>query len=74
MRSAPGRRMFGASACSRPAICRCPASYQTARHRPPSERAGYTVIPHSKAGVAGQGKGTYQCSRNLRNNDIYFDM
>jgi hypothetical protein len=34
----------GASHC-----CRSPASYQTARHRPPSDRAGYTVIPHSSS-------------------------
>src|SRR5215469_7852387 len=34
----------GASRC-----CRWPASYQTARQRPPSERAGQTVIPHSSS-------------------------
>jgi hypothetical protein len=54
--------MFGASASSRISTfssmaasfssvaashCRrCPASCQTARHRAPSERAGYTVTPH----------------------------
>src|SRR5215472_10779 len=65
MRSAPGRRMFGASAWSLSVTfssleaslfsvaashcCRCPASYQVARHRPPSDRGGYTVIPHSSS-------------------------
>ncbi len=65
MRSAPGRRMFGASAWSLSVTfsslaaslssvtashcCRAPASYQTARHRPPPDLAGYTVIPHSNS-------------------------
>jgi hypothetical protein len=56
MRSAPVLRMFGASAWSLSTTfsslgasfvssaashcCRSPASYQTARHRPPSDRAG----------------------------------
>ena len=57
--------MFGASAVSRSLIfssltaslasftdshcCRSPLSYQTARHRSPSNRAGYTVIPKSSS-------------------------
>ena len=57
--------MFGASAVSRSVTfssltasfssvlashCRrSPFSYQTARHRSPSSRAGYTVIPHSSS-------------------------
>ena len=65
MRSAPGFVMFGASAWSRSVTfsslaasfssvaashcCRSPSSYQIARHRPPSDRAGYTVIPHSSS-------------------------
>jgi len=65
MRAAPGFLMLGASARSLSATfaslgasfssllashcCRSPASYQTARHRPPSDRAGYTVIPHSSS-------------------------
>ena len=65
IRSAPGRSRFGASACSRSATfaslaaslssvtashCRRrPFSYHTARHRSPSRRAGYTVIPHSSS-------------------------
>jgi len=65
MRSAPGRFMFGASAASRsvtfssfavsfswvPAshCCRCPFSCQTARQRPISSRAGYTVMPYSSS-------------------------
>jgi hypothetical protein len=28
---------------------RCPFSYQTARHRSPTARAGYTVTPHSSS-------------------------
>jgi hypothetical protein len=62
IRSAPGLVMFGASASSRPTTFssfpaslssdaashwrRSPLSYHTARQRPPSPRAGYTVTPH----------------------------
>jgi len=65
MRSAPGFFMFGASASSRiltfssltasfssvaaSHCCRSSLSYQTARHRPSSDRAGYTVIPYSSS-------------------------
>ena len=65
IRSAPGRSRFGASAISRSVTfsslaasrssvaashCRrTPFSYHTARHRPPSPRAGYTVTPHSSS-------------------------
>ena len=65
IRSAPGRSRFGASAISRSVTfsslaasrssvaashCRrTPFSIHTARHRPPSSRAGYTVTPHSSS-------------------------
>jgi hypothetical protein len=65
MRSAPGRVMFGASAWSRsvtfPSLaasfssvaalhcCRSPFSCHTARQRPRSSRAGYTVMPYSSS-------------------------
>ena len=65
IRSAPGRSRFGASAVSRSVTfsslaasrssvaashCRrAPFSFHTARHRPPSPRAGYTVTPHSSS-------------------------
>ncbi|HEY6309707.1 MAG TPA: hypothetical protein VIY52_02720 [Streptosporangiaceae bacterium] len=63
IRSAPGRSRFGASAISRSVTFSSLAAsrssvaashwrrapFHTARHRPPSPRAGYTVTPHSSS-------------------------
>ena len=45
---------FSSLAASRSSVAashcrRAPFSYQTARHRPPGTRAGYTVTPHSNS-------------------------